>query len=106
MHNSRHRSTMPSAIATTPVRSIVNVDLAASRPPPPATSSVSPSRRSRPTRTSLRKSWPVGDEGLRAVEDVLVAVAPSGRLHAAERVRTGVGLGDRPRADLVQRQQV
>src|SRR5262249_39816660 len=34
----------------------------------------------------------IGDEGLRAVEDVLVAVAACGRLHATERVGTRVRL--------------
>ena len=52
---------MPSAIAATPDRSIENVSLAPSRPPA-GTSSVSPSSRSRPARTSVRNSSPVGDE--------------------------------------------
>ncbi len=148
---------MPSAMAATPERSMLNVALAPSRPPE-ATSSVSPMRRSLPTRTSERNSSPVGeecmpilrsgldcsrpgmpasrtkrqhlalggrvalveladeddrvgvgavgDERLRAVEDVLVAVAPGGRLHRAEGVGAGVGLGDGPGADLLQRQQL
>ena len=50
---------MPSAIAATPVRSIENVSFAPERDCP---SSVSPSSRSRPTRTSDRNSSPVGDE--------------------------------------------
>ena len=49
---------------------------------------------------------PVGDERLRAVEQVLVAVAAGGRLHRAERVGARVGLGDRPRADLLHREQL
>ena len=54
---------MPSAIAATPERSITNVAFDASRPwLPPNASSLSPSRRSRPTRTSSRNNMPVGDE--------------------------------------------
>ena len=54
---------MPSAIAATPDRSMTNVALLASRPPLPRNaSSLSPSSRSRPTRTSSRNSIPVGDE--------------------------------------------
>ena len=57
------RSIMPSAIAATPERSITNVAFDASRPAdPPKASSLSPSKRSRPTRTSSRNSMPVGDE--------------------------------------------
>ncbi len=48
----------------------------------------------------------VGDEGLVAVEDVLVAVPPCSRPHAAEGVRTRVGLGDRPGTDLLGGEQV
>jgi hypothetical protein len=48
----------------------------------------------------------VRDEGLVAVQDVAVAVATRRRLHAAERVGAGAGLGDRPGADLVERQEV
>src|SRR5205809_924672 len=50
---------MPSAIAGTPARSCEKVCLAPARA---GTSSVSPSSRSRPTRTSSRKSSPVGEE--------------------------------------------
>src|SRR5215211_4374666 len=53
---------IPSAIAATPERSIENVSLAAARPLLAAASSDSPIRRSIPTRTSVRNSWPVGDE--------------------------------------------
>ena len=54
---------MPSAIAATPDRSMTNVAFEASRPlPPPYASSLSPSKRSRPTRTSSRNNMPVGDE--------------------------------------------
>ena len=59
VQSSRHRSTMPRAMAAAPVRSVVNVFLAADRS---GTSSVSPSSRQAPTRTSARKSCPVGDE--------------------------------------------
>ena len=48
----------------------------------------------------------VGDERLLAVEHVAVAVAAHRRLHAAERVRPGAGLGERPGADLVQGDEV
>ena len=48
----------------------------------------------------------VRDERLRAVQHVLVAVAARRRLHRAERIRARVGLGDRPRADLVHREDV
>ena len=48
----------------------------------------------------------VGDPGLLAVEDVVLAVALGAGAHAAERVGTGVRLGDRPGADLVQRHEV
>src|SRR5437899_4087708 len=50
---------MPSAIATTPVRSWENVCFAPERA---GASSVSPISRSRPACTSSRKSSPVGDE--------------------------------------------
>ena len=50
---------MPSDIAATPVRSTENACFAPSRY---GTSSVSPSSRSLPARTSSRKSIPVGDE--------------------------------------------
>src|SRR5947208_15343382 len=52
---------MPRDMAATPERSMEKVALASSRPPP-TTSSVSPKRRSRPTRTSVRNSCPVGEE--------------------------------------------
>ena len=48
----------------------------------------------------------VGDPGLRAVDDVLVAVPAGHGGHAAQRVRPGVGLGDGPGADLLGGQQV
>ena len=51
---------MPSAMAATPDRSCWNVALAADRPPPSGVS-VSPTSRSRPTRTSVRNSSPVGE---------------------------------------------
>ncbi len=63
MHSSMQRSIMPSAIAATPERSMTNVAFEASRPAdPPNASSLSPSSRSRPTRTSSRNNIPVGDE--------------------------------------------
>ena len=48
----------------------------------------------------------VGDVGLVAVEDVLVPVTPGRGGHAAEGIRPGVGLGDRPGADLLGGEQV
>jgi hypothetical protein len=47
----------------------------------------------------------VGDERLVAVEKVVVAVTLDRGLHAAEGIRAGVGLGDRPRRDLFERHQ-
>ena len=41
----------------------------------------------------------VGDERLAAVQHVVVAVAPSRRLHAAQGVAAGPRLGESPRAD-------
>ena len=49
---------------------------------------------------------PVGDEGLLAVEHELVTVGLDRRTHPAEGVRAGVGLGDRPGADLLEGHQV
>ena len=51
---------IPSDMAATPERSMENVSLAPSRPPD-GRSSVPPIRRSSPTRTSSRKSSPVGE---------------------------------------------
>src|SRR5262245_6862791 len=48
----------------------------------------------------------VRDERLVAVENVAVAAAARGRLHATERVGPRARLGDRPGADLVEREQV
>jgi hypothetical protein len=48
----------------------------------------------------------VGDERLRAVEDVLFAVAPGGRHHRTEGIRPRTRLGDGPGSDLGQGQQV
>ena len=47
----------------------------------------------------------VRDERLVAVQHVLIAVAPRGRLHSTEGVGSRVGLGDRPRADLLEGEQ-
>ncbi len=52
----------PSDMAASPARSVTKFPLAESRPLPPRSSSVSPSRWSLPTRTSVRKSSPVGEE--------------------------------------------
>ncbi len=48
----------------------------------------------------------VGDERLVAVQDVLVAVPSGRRLHAAQRVRSRVGLGDGPGPHLVHGEQI
>jgi hypothetical protein len=52
---------MPSDMAATPERSIEKVSLAPLFPAAAARSSLSPSRRSLPARTSERKSSPVGE---------------------------------------------
>ena len=49
----------PSAIAATPMRSAEKFDRALARPSPASLSSVSPSSRSRPSRTLLKNSSPV-----------------------------------------------
>ena len=49
-------------MAATPARSVTKFPLALSRPSFPPVPSVSPSSRSLPTRTSVRKSSPVGEE--------------------------------------------
>ena len=73
--SSRQRSMIPSDIAATPERSIEKVSLAPSRPPA-GTSSVSPMRRSLPTRTSVRNSSPVGEECMPILRSGLLCSKP------------------------------
>ncbi len=75
--SSRQRSTMPSAMAATPERSIEKVSLAPSRPPRLPSSAFSPpSRRSIPQATSVAKSSPVGEECRPILRIGLLCVSP------------------------------
>ncbi len=79
-----------------PARSVTKFPLAESRPESFPSSSVSPSRWSLPTRTSVRKSSPVGDEWRPILEkglDCSRPAIPFSRMNVST-VRSRIGVSE------------